>query len=64
MKNVRRFYAFITGMLLAFDFSGIFACCSLPRTGKRSAGSDLENLTADWIKVGNDFRKVIRRCHE
>ena len=64
MKNVHRLYAFMTGMLLAFDFTGFFASTRLPRHEAPEIRSDSENLAADWVNVGNDFRKVMWHSHE
>ena len=64
MRHVSRFHSFVTGMILAFDVTGLFASSALSRTALPPARSDRDNLASDWLRVGNDFRTVMRGAHE
>lgn len=58
MKN-SKFYAFFTGMLLAFDFTGFFVSENLKSEKPLQELTDRENLSKDIMNIGNDFRSVM-----
>ena len=64
LKSNGKLCAFLTGMLLAIDFSGVFAGMRLTKTESAQRPSDLENLLSDMEKIGGDFQKALVKCHE
>ena len=64
LKANGKLCAFLTGMLLAFDFTGMFAGMRLTKTESVQRPSDLENLLSDMEKIGGDFQKALVKCHE
>ena len=64
LKADGKLYAFLTGMFLAFDFTGMFAGMHLAKTESVQCPSDLENLLSDMEKIGGDFQKALVNCHE
>ena len=57
MKNA--ILLFISGMALAFDFTGIFGRAFLPQDAPQKAKTDSENIRMDWENVGMDIRKAM-----
>lgn len=61
METMHKAIAFITGMFLATDFTGMLGrtLFSPPEAPVRK--TDRENLASDWNRVGNCFRSVMNR---
>lgn len=59
MKNMKRFCLFVSGMLLAFDFTGLFGTDLIVDSRPASRKSDNENIASDWQNVGKTLRDVI-----
>jgi len=72
MKNllvsVSGFGAFVLGVMLSFDVTGIIGSRLLPKSGASviptSSQSDLQNLRDDWHHVGDDLRAAMEKAHE
>ena len=64
IKASRNLYAFLTGMMLAFDFTGMLSGIHISKAAPSQSRSDLENLKADMERIGQDFQKALVNCHE
>ena len=58
MKNTK-IWAFLSGMLIAFDFTGMIAKDVLPQPTLSEKKTDQENIASDWQKVGDTIRNVM-----
>ena len=59
MKNA--ILLFISGMALAFDFTGIFGRAFLPQDAPQNAKTDSENIRLDWENVGGYIRNAMEK---
>lgn len=75
MKNLlvslSGFGAFILGVVLSFDFTGVVGRGLIRENQKSGAGvkttapeNDLHNLRGDWEQIGGDFRVALKKAHE
>lgn len=51
MKNAK-IWAFVSGLFLAFDFTGMIAKDVLPQPELPKQKTDQESIASDWQKVG------------
>ena len=51
MKNTK-IWAFLSGLLIAFDFTGMVANDILPQPTLPEKKTDQENIASDWQNVG------------
>ena len=58
MKNAK-FWAFLSGMFIAFDFTGMIAKDVLPQPELTQPKTDQENIASDWQNVGDTIRNVM-----
>lgn len=58
MKNAK-IWTFVSGLFLAFDFTGIIARDILPQVSLPENKTARENIAADWQNVGDTIRKVM-----
>lgn len=58
MKNTK-IWAFLSGMLIAFDFTGMIAKDVLPQPTLPEKKTDRENIASDWQRVGDTIRSAM-----
>ena len=58
MKNAKM-WAFVSGIFLAFDFTGIIGKDILPQAKLPENKTDHESIAADWQNVGDTIRSVM-----
>lgn len=58
MKNAK-FWAFLSGMFIAFDFTGIISKDVLPQPEIPEQKTDQESIASDWQNVGDAIRNVM-----
>ena len=59
MKYLRSFGLFLSGMFLAFDFTGLLGMKLLSVSAPVARKSDRENIASDWQNVGKDLYSVM-----
>ena len=59
MKHINRFCLFVSGMFLAFDFTGLLGSKLLSVSAPVERKTDRENIASDWQNVGKDIYKAI-----
>ena len=59
MKYLRSFGLFLSGMFLAFDFTGLLGGKILPSSAPVARKNDRENIASDWENVGKDLYKAM-----
>jgi hypothetical protein len=59
MKQINRFGLFLSGMFLAFDFTGLLGMKLLSVSAPMERKSDRENIASDWQNVGEDLYKAM-----
>ena len=60
MENVKHIYLFLSGMILAFDFTGLFGKRLIHNSTPIERKSDRDNIASDWQKAGDALRKAMK----
>ena len=60
MKNAKHFCLFLSGMFLAFDFTGMLGKCFFSQQSSPERKSDRDNSASDWQKAGDALRKAMK----
>ncbi len=59
MENIKHIYLFLSGMILAFDFSGLLGQKFFLNSTPVERKSDSENIASDWDNVGKSLKKAM-----
>ena len=60
MENMKHIYLFLSGMILAFDFTGLFGKRLIHNSTPIERKSDADNIASDWDNVGKTLKKAMK----